>query len=121
MNNLTIELKITMDSQLANLLTALIGGAKPKEIPATQKEVIDEPKEGTPEPEEEAPKDKDRSKEPKGDGSITMEMLRAKGAELSRAGKQAELKKAFATFGAAKLSGVPEENFGELMALLEEV
>ncbi|MFZ5817264.1 MAG: hypothetical protein ACOY93_18530 [Bacillota bacterium] len=46
--------------------------------------------------------------------TVTLEEIRARLAELVRAGKQAQVKELFPKFGATKLSEVPEDRWGEL-------
>lgn len=52
---------------------------------------------------------------------VSMEDVRAKLAELVQAGKQAEVKALLSSFGATKLSDVPAERYGELMAKAGEI
>lgn len=54
-------------------------------------------------------------------GHYRLEDVRAKLAELNRAGKRAQVKELLAGFGAEKLTGVPVEKYGELMAKVGEL
>lgn len=53
--------------------------------------------------------------------SVSMEDVRAKLASLVQAGKQTQVKELLASFGAEKLSQVPPERYGELMAKAGEL
>lgn len=64
-----------------------------------------------PEPEQSSPAD-----EP-----VTKSMIRAKGLELTQAGKKAELEAVFKKFGAAKLRDLKEEDYAEAYKLLGEL
>lgn len=68
----------------------------------------DETPEATPEPQA---KTKPVDEKPK----ITAQDVKAVCLKLSKAGKQAELKAAFAKFGGKKLSDIAESDFGALM------
>lgn len=47
--------------------------------------------------------------------TYTLEEVRAKLAELNKSGKRAEVKSLLGSFGAAKLSDIPADKYGELM------
>lgn len=47
--------------------------------------------------------------------TYTLEEVRAKLAELNKSGKRAEVKTLLGSFGAAKLSDIPADKYGELM------
>lgn len=53
--------------------------------------------------------------EKKETSKITLETVRVKLAEVAQAGKQAEAKNLIASFGAKRLSDIPEEKYGELL------
>lgn len=53
--------------------------------------------------------------------AVTLEQVRAKLASLSQAGKAADVKKLIADFGAAKLTDIPADKYGELMAAAEKI
>lgn len=53
--------------------------------------------------------------------NITLERVRAKLAALSQSGKQAEVKKLIANFGARKLTEIPQEKYLELLKKAEEI
>lgn len=57
------------------------------------------------------------SKAPK----VTKTMIRARGIELTQAGKKAELNEVFRKFGAEKLSAVKEEDYEAVYAALGEL
>ena len=52
--------------------------------------------------------------------AVSLTDVRAVALKLSKAGKQAQLKEIFAKYGAAKLSDISAEHYGDLMADLEE-
>lgn len=52
---------------------------------------------------------------------VTKSMIRAKGLELTQAGKKAELENVFKQFGAAKLRDLKEEDYAEAYRLLGEL
>ena len=53
--------------------------------------------------------------------TISLETVRAKLAALSQQGKQAQVKELLTQFGAKKLTAVPEEKYGELLAAAEKL
>lgn len=55
------------------------------------------------------------------DEPVTKTMIRARGLELTKAGKTAELGDVFKKFGAEKLSGLKEENYEEAYCLMGEL
>ncbi len=50
---------------------------------------------------------------------VTLEMVRARLADLSQQGKTGEVKDLLANFGATKLTSVPADKYGELLAAAE--
>ena len=52
---------------------------------------------------------------------VTKSMIRAKGLELTQAGKKNELEAVFKKFGAAKLRDLKEEDYAEAYRLLGEI
>lgn len=99
-------------------------GKKEPEKAATRKEKppVQEKKQ-TKKPEEEAEEGgKDPAvTEPEAEQTVTLEEVRAKLAELNKAGKRAEVKTLLSSFGAEKLSGINPDQYGELMKLAEEL
>lgn len=57
----------------------------------------------------------------KASAAVPLEVVRAKLAELSRAGKQAQVKALLAEFGATKLSDVDPSRYGDLMVRANEI
>ncbi len=53
--------------------------------------------------------------------TVTLEQVRAKLAALSQAGKQAEVKKLITDCGATKLTDIPAEKYGALLAAAEGI
>lgn len=58
--------------------------------------------------------------EPATDTPITVEQVRAKLAELTKAGKQAKAKEIITSYGAKKLSDVPLEKYAEVITKATE-
>lgn len=50
---------------------------------------------------------------------VTLEMVRARLADLSQQGKTAEVKELLSNFGATKLTAVPADKYGELLSAAE--
>ena len=67
-------------------------------------------------PVQQEPEQSDPADEP-----VTKSMIRAKGLELTQAGKKAELEAVFKKFGAAKLRDLKEEDYAEAYRLLGEI
>lgn len=59
--------------------------------------------------------------ENRGETKVDKSMLRAKGVEITKAGKQAELREIFKKFGATNLSSLAEEHYAEAYKLMEEL
>jgi hypothetical protein len=53
--------------------------------------------------------------------SVTMDTVRVKLAELSQQGKQAQVKDLITSFGAKRLSDIPEDKYGELLEKASEL
>lgn len=122
--NMSFSIQATTAHELASgirELAAIIGAAETDiagDVQAAEPTPQSEPKaEPEPEPQPE-PKPK-AEPEPKPTASI--EAVRLKLAELVQAGKQAEVKQLLESFGAAKLSDVPPERYGELLAKAGEI
>ena len=128
--NMSFSIQATTAHELARgirELAAIIGAADTEIVdgdqvktaePTPQSELKAEAEpELQPEPQPE-PKPK-AEPEPKPTASI--EAVRLKLAELVQAGKQAEVKQLLESFGAAKLSDVPPERYGELLAKAGEI
>ena len=106
---ITMEIPVEKLTELQALLNSEVEMPVPvPEVPAVVVAPIEEKK---PEPvkQEEAP------------AKITKTMIRAKGIELTQAGKKAELTEVFNRFGAEKLSAVKEEDYAAIYAALEEL
>ncbi|PPB10880.1 hypothetical protein [Brevibacillus laterosporus] len=52
---------------------------------------------------------------------VSLETVRAKLAALSKSGKQTEVKALIASFDASKLTNIPAERYGELLAKAEAI
>lgn len=52
---------------------------------------------------------------------VTKEMIRAKGIEITKAGKQDQLAAVFKQFGAANLRSIKEEDYEAVYKILEEI
>lgn len=70
-----------------------------------------------PEPDKKPEAPKEDPEKPK----VTLEQVRAKLSALAQAGKQTEVKKLLTDLGAAKLTDVPAEKYGELLAAAEGI
>ena len=120
MAQITLTLDLTPETlEILNLLINGIDG-KTEEKPAKNKTSKTKKSAETKEAVEETPKDDvpwaEDEAEPR---KIEMADVRAIALKLSKAKKQAELKKIFAKYGATKLSDITEEKYPELMADLE--
>ena len=126
--NMSFSIQATTARELASgirQLAAIIGAAETDIAgdvkaaePAPQSEAKAEP-EPAPQPEPQPEPKPKAEPEPKPTASI--EAVRLKLAELVQAGKQAEVKQLLESFGAAKLSDVPPERYGELLAKAGEI
>ncbi len=63
----------------------------------------------------------DQKTEESGESAYTLEDVRAKLAQLQKAGKRAEVKELLASFGAAKLSEIPASKYAVLMVKAGEL
>lgn len=126
--NMSFSIQATTAHELANgirELAAIIGatetdiadGVKTAE-PAPQSESKVEPE---PEPQPETQSETKPKTEPEPKPTASIEAVRLKLAELVQAGKQAEVKQLLESFGATKLSDVPPERYGELLAKAGEI
>lgn len=126
--NMSFSIQATTAHELANgirELAAIIGaaetdiadGVKAAE-PAPQSESKVEPE---PEPQPETQSETKPKAEPEPKPTASIEAIRLKLAELVQAGKQVEVKQLLESFGAAKLSDVPPERYGELLAKAGEI
>ena len=90
---------------------AVVAAPAPSDSVRVAKESAEKPGSVQQEPEQSDPAD-----EP-----VTKSMIRAKGLELTQAGKKAELEAVFKKFGAAKLRDLKEEDYAEAYRLLGEI
>lgn len=121
---------ITMEIPVEKLteLQALLTGNLPS-IHDLEREPVPVPEEpavvATPMAERPAEKPEPVQQEPEqsnpADEPVTKSMIRAKGLELTQAGKKAELENVFKKFGAAKLRDLKEEDYAEAYRLLGEL
>lgn len=75
-----------------------------------------------PKTEPERPRETTKNVAPKSTGvAITKEMIRAKGIEITKAGKQDQLAAVFKQFGAANLRSVKEEDYAAVYEMLEAI
>lgn len=99
-------------------IASLVGGnaaitAAPEALP--QMAVTPEEPE-KPQKQEPVEQPEEKTAEPVASGkTYTLEEVRAKLAELNKSGKRAEVKSLLGAFGAAKLSDIPADKYGELM------
>lgn len=140
MMKITIEIETPVSERVLSNLAAALGGAPatteapaaepvkapetPKSTKAKKSEATKEtakPVETTPSAAEpESSKAAEATKE-ESEVTYTLEQVRDKLANLSRSGKQAEVKALLGEFGANKLSEVKEEDYAALMKRAEEL
>lgn len=142
MMKITIEIETPVSERvLTNLAAALAGKgiaattapeaptaepeqAKPAEAPKTTKTAKKEKKveaEPTAPAVEETPAEEVQATKDEAEVTYTLEQVRDKLANLSRAGQRAEVKALLGEFGANKLSEVKEEDYAALMKKAEEL
>lgn len=121
--NVTITMEIPVE-KLTDLQALLSSEPVPvPEVPAIVAapapsdpvRMADEPAK-KPGPIQQEPEQSDPADEP-----VTKSMIRAKGLELTQAGKKAELEAVFKKFGAAKLRDLKEEDYAGAYRLLGEI
>lgn len=106
----TIDLPAEKLSELQALLVT-----EPVPVPE-EPAVVAAPKNIEPErPRETTKNDKPQPK------TVTKEMIRAKGIEITKAGKQDQLAAVFKQFGAANLRSVKEEDYAAVYEMLEAI
>lgn len=96
----------------SNLSPAVVAEPEKQEFKA------DKPTEETPVIRAEGPPEEEQKTEPT---RVTLDVVRAKLAEISKAGKQAEAKALIQEFGAKKLTEVDEKDYPALLAKAEEL
>lgn len=103
---ITMEIPIEKLTDLQALLSSMTEASVPvPEVPAVVAAPVKEEKPTTVKPDE----------------KITKTMIRARGIELTQAGKKAELTEVFKRFGAEKLSAVKEEDYEAVYKALGEL
>lgn len=113
--NITIDLNIKANEELANALLTL-AAVMHNNVP----NYTEEDKASKAIEEKSTIEDKKiKIEEPK--QHVTLEIVRAKLAELSKAGKQAQVKALIKKFGAKKLTEISEENYEALLKEAEEI
>lgn len=116
MDQITITLPLTENTLellkqfLPNAEDAVEDAPEPKEKPAAKALKAKEP--------ESEPVESAKAEEPDAK-ALSITDVRALALELSKAGKQAELREVFRQYGAEKLSGIPESAYPALMVDLE--
>lgn len=103
---------------IAALRATAVGEAPAKKPKAAKAEPAPTPPAAEPAPQEAAPSEPAAASPSK---APTLEEVRARFAELSQAGKAAEVKALLKKFGAAKLTDVPSEKYDELLAAAEGI
>lgn len=130
--NMSFTIQATTARELASgirELAAIIGAAETDiagNVQAAEPTPQSEPKAETkaepePEPKPEPQPEPTPKAEPEPKPTASIEAVRLKLAELVQAGKQAEVKQLLESFGATKLSDVPPERYGELLAKAGEI
>ncbi|ODA08705.1 hypothetical protein [Paenibacillus polymyxa] len=107
------------------LSAAFVGAKTPAAVPVQPTPQEDKPKRNRtttpkPEPEEESKQDEDVKNDAKGDDqpTVKLEEVRAKAAELSKAGKQAGVKEVISSFDVPNLSKIPKDKLAEALEKL---
>ena len=121
---ITMEIPVEMLTDLQALLTG-----NPTSIQELYREPVPVPEVPavavTPVAEEpaEKPEPIQQGHDPAGNGAepVTKSMIRAKGLELTQAGKKDTLEAVFKKFGADKLRDIKEEDYAEVYTLLGEL
>jgi len=121
-----VEITITLNApDLAGAIQALAAAMSPgslKTSPVTQESKALEP--GKPEGQTSVPNsatEAESTEPPETAPAFTLEEVRAKLAALSQAGKQDAVRGLIGFFGVKKLTDVPPERYGELMAMAEKI
>lgn len=115
MFNITIPIATAEELQAVLPLLNQILPGKPEVAPVVKQETTTQAPVETTEPEPVAEPEKPQT------SKVTMETVRAKLASLMREGKQTQVKEIFASFGVDKLSEIPAEKYGEVMAAAEAI
>ncbi|MED3648531.1 hypothetical protein P4475_17275 [Halalkalibacterium halodurans] len=97
----------------SNLSPAVVAEPEKQEL-----QKADKPTEETPVIRAEGPPEEEQKTEPT---RVTLDVVRAKLAEISKAGKQAEAKALIQEFGAKRLTEVDEKDYPALLAKAEEL
>lgn len=116
----TIELPAEKLSELQALLIGKVPSVPVPEEPA----VAVTPTNGKPTAEPEPVPEKhteDNDKSSDKPSKITKEMIRAKGIEITKAGKQDQLAAVFKQFGAANLRSINEDDYEAVYQMLEAI
>ena len=122
MDKINVNLSLTPDELL--LLAAFL--ARPVPVPAETSNAADilknaETSKGADTAEPEPAYTTMPAEQEKSEPAVTKADLRALGVKLTKAGKTDDLKRAFGTFGAAKLGEVKEEDYPALKKVLEDL
>lgn len=123
------ELAAALESMAAALrmVAPQVATAPVQEVPATKatekvtesaEKVTEKPQKAT-KNEETAPETPEKETKPAKE--IKLEEVRAKLAAISQSGKQAEVKELIQSFGVAKLTDIPEENYAEVLEKAEDL
>ena len=122
--NIFVEVKVTPDQEFLELLkTAVtvftvstgVATPPPEECQNSVEQKAAPAKKGQPVA---ASAEKKKPQKP---SPLTMEVVRAKLAALSQAGKQAEVKALITKYGAEKLSDIPKDKYPDLIKDAEEI
>lgn len=94
---------------------------EPEQEPKPKKTPPEEPEQQNPDKEDSAPWDGAEAGPGPEEAAYTLEEVRAKLAELQKAGKRAEVKALLSSFGVSKLSEVPAARYAALMVKAGEI
>lgn len=121
---ITIDLPAEKLSELQAMLTGnlpSINDLEREPVPVPEEPVVvAAPKSKEPKPVAKKPEKAD-GKSAEKPAKVTKEMIRARGIEITKAGKQDQLAAVFKQFGAANLRSIKEENYEAVYEMLEAI
>lgn len=121
---ITIDLPAEKLSELQAMLTGNLPSINDLErepvLVPEEPAVVAAPKSKEPKPVAKKP-EKANGKSAEKPAKVTKEMIRARGIEITKAGKQDQLAAVFKQFGAANLRSIKEENYEAVYEMLEAI
>jgi hypothetical protein len=124
MNNITITIQAPelVEAMQALTVALQLGAVKPAEVEATIEKLEAEAKPKKAKADKQSPAPEPVTEVPETNvtvTNITLDDVRTALGNLAQAGKQAEVKTLIASFGATKLSEIPNEKYADLLAQAE--